>query len=192
MFIPGRENYTDITPVEFEQYVLSTLQKQFHNQGINDFCFKHNTVKDAADGQYQIDGEITMTVMGVNIDFLIECKMYKGPIKREHIAVLYDKIRAIGAHKGIFVTTSYYQSGALKYANEHGIALISVIDGKMQYETRGNYGSKKMEPPPWVNVKPYVMVLQTQTGENSITVSIIDDSDYLVKFITQETGGENS
>ena len=32
---------------------------------------------------------------------------------------------------GIFITTSYFQSGALKYAKEHGIALISIIAGSI-------------------------------------------------------------
>ena len=37
-------------------------------------------------------------------------------------------MRSLGAHKGIFISTSGFQSGAEEYANAHGIALIQIFD----------------------------------------------------------------
>ena len=182
MFIPTKENYTEMTPTEFEKYSLSVLKKQFEDKGIEEFSFSHNVEKSTYDGSYQIDGEIRFIIMGVEMVVLVECKRYKGPVKREHVQVLHDKIRSTGAHKGIFITTSYFQSGALKYAKEHGIALISIVNGALRYETRRKNGTSII--PSWVKLRKFSMAMQTQITDTSINISFIDDTDALYEFIT--------
>jgi len=134
MLIPGRENYTEMMPEEFEQYTLDMLKEVMN--GLEDVVFEHDVIIDAYDGSYQIDGRISYKALGCNIVMLVECKKYNGPVKREHIQILYDKVRSTGANKGIFVTTSYYQSGAYDYEKAHGIALLVIADGKINYEIR--------------------------------------------------------
>ena len=179
-----------MNPTEFEQYAISALQKQFQSKEIDSYSFKHNVQKDAHDGSYQIDGEIKLSTMGIDIDILVECKRYKGPVKREHIQVLHDKVCSVRAHKGIFITTSYFQSGALKYAKEHGIALISIIDGQLRYEARSGDRTRKPVIPSRINHSPFSMAMQTQTTETSISVSYIDDTDALYRFIIENNGGD--
>ena len=95
MFIPRKENYTEMTSSEFEQYAIAALKAQFLNKEIDNYSFTHNVHEDAHDGCYQIDGEIKLYTMGIEIVILVECKRYKGPVKREHIQALHDKIRSI-------------------------------------------------------------------------------------------------
>ena len=175
-----------MTPTEFEQHSLSFLKSQFEDKQVENFSLKHNVKIETDDGNYQIDGEMRFIVAGVEIITLIECKKYKGPIKRAQIQVLYDNIRSIGAHKGIFITTSYYQSGALAYAKQHGIALISIVDGKYEYETRSVDCIDKFARPSWLENKPYIMAMQTQRTDTSVSVSYIDKTDELYKFIIKE------
>ena len=185
MLIPTKENYVEMTPVEFEKYVICTLNKQFENKGVEDYSFLHNTKKEAHDGKYQIDGEIKFSVMGAEITILIECKQYKGPIKREQIQVLYNKIQSTGAHKGIFVTTSYFQSGAMKYAAEHGITLISITDGKLKYEVRSREFILNPITPSWLSESTYRMAMQKYVTDDSVSVSYVDDSNELYNFIIE-------
>ena len=187
MFIPTKENYTEMTPTDFEKYTISVLKEQFQNQEIDNYSFTHNVQKDAHDGTYQIDGEIKLSIMGVEIDIIVECKRYKGPVKREHIQALHDKIRSVGAHKGIFITTSYFQSGALKYAKEHGIALISIINGFMQYEVRSKNQIHNPKIPAWIKTTPFQMAMQTQISDSSVSVSFIDDSHALFDFLIENS-----
>ena len=56
--------------------------------------------------------------MGVRYVTLVECKHYRSPITREKVQILYDKIRAIGANKGVLISTSNFQIGAIKYAKK--------------------------------------------------------------------------
>lgn len=184
MFIPTKENYTDMTPTDFEQYTIAELSKQFSSEGVKDFSFQHDVTLNADDGSYQIDGRIEYSLMGVTYVTLVECKRYKGPVKREHIQVLHDKIRSTGAHKGIFVTTSYNQSGALQYANKHGIALISIVDGKMKYYARDKQSMNRISIPPWASVNPFEMILQSQISDATVRSTLLDDQETLLSFIT--------
>ena len=49
------------------------------------------------------------------------------------MAVLHRKLDSIGAQKGIMISTGGYQSGAIEYAKEHGIALIIVKDYHFEF-----------------------------------------------------------
>lgn len=52
---------------------------------------------------------------------------------------VYDSLRAIGAQKGIIVSTSNFQSGAIDYAKVHGIALIQMTETENIFHTRCHY-----------------------------------------------------
>lgn len=125
MFVPMRDTFFDITPTQFEEYSLQLLQEQF--EGANNLIIKHNVKEKATDGTYQIDGIITFLQGGFNFKVLVECKHYQSSISREKIAVLYDKLRALNANKGIFIASSNFQKGAIQYATEHNIALVQLI-----------------------------------------------------------------
>lgn len=56
MLLPGTENYTEMTPEEFEQYTLDMLKKV--TDGLEDVVFEHDVIIDTYDGSYQIDGRI--------------------------------------------------------------------------------------------------------------------------------------
>ncbi len=119
---------------DFEVFCLSILKE--YSSDLPNSNFEHNVIIKSSDGEYQIDGQISFELMGAKYLTLVECKRYKRFVSREKVQVLYDKIRTIGANKGILMTTSGYQRGALKFAKEHGITLITVVDGKMTYEVR--------------------------------------------------------
>lgn len=183
MFVPTQKNVTQMTPTEFEEYTVAELNKQFEVEGISNYSFKHNVIKKAYDGSYQIDGEIRFTLMGVDYDTLVECKHYRNPVERKEIQVLYDKIRATGAQKGIFVTTSSFQSGAIKYAKEHGIALISIVDGKMCYHTRSRDTTELLVFPSLMNEKPYCMAMQVYRNKGVVGVYFLENSKALFEYI---------
>ena len=84
------------------------------------------------------------------MDFLvlIECKRQTRPIERHVVQVLTDKMRAVGAQKGIIFSTSDFRSGAIAYAQKHGIALVHVKDGRFAYQTKG-YGPV-VHYPAWI------------------------------------------
>ena len=117
-----------ITPTEFEVFCMDLLQNYADAEGLTDFTIEHNVKMKAYDGTYQIDVYASFTAMGMNFKVLCECKQYKNKVKRETIQILANKLESLGVHKGIFLSTSGFQKGAVEYAKAHGIALIQVFD----------------------------------------------------------------
>jgi hypothetical protein len=150
----------------------------------------HNVIEKTHDGNYQIDGEIKYSAGGVNMLVLVECKHYTGPIEREKIQILHDKMLSINAQKGIFVSTSRYQSGAIEYANAHRIALLSVVDSRFVYHIRSkDISLEEKVIPPGADIKPYYMVMITQVSDTKTSFSIIDKTDELLCFINDGVDG---
>jgi len=137
MFIPCKEAILDMSPTEFEKHSLRILTEQLRD--IEGCIFQHDKIIEVDDGNYQIDGYIEFELMGIKYKTLVECKHYRTSISREKVAVLYDKIRACGANKGVLVSSSNFQSGAIQYASKHGIALIQLTDVDSIYETRAAF-----------------------------------------------------
>ncbi len=118
---------TQMSPQEFEMHCLEMLRELATD--LQGYRIEHNKVYEADDGSFQLDGYIEYSVFGVLYKTIIECKKYQSPIKRSQIQALKDTISSTGAHKGIFISTSSFQSGAMQYAKKHGIALMQIIDG---------------------------------------------------------------
>ena len=55
---------------------------------------------------------------------LIECKDYNSPIQVDKLTDFSVRIEDVAAHKGIFVTSSKFQKGALDWAKSKGIGLV--------------------------------------------------------------------
>ncbi|MBQ3561321.1 MAG: restriction endonuclease, partial [Oscillospiraceae bacterium] len=64
---------------------------------------------------------------------LIECKKYRNSVKKEVVNALQAKLQSLGAQKGIIISTSGFQSGAVQYAEKHGIALWQVFDNYIKH-----------------------------------------------------------
>ena len=188
MFIPTKEHFYDMTPEEFEKYSLEILKEQ--TKGLENLEIHHNVIINKNDGNYQIDGMVQFEVMGIRYVTLVECKHYKNAITREKVQVLYDKIRAIGANKGVLIATSNFQAGAIKYAKEHGIALIQIVEADLTYEirTKPNVIMMNACKSLYNNGKPYIGIMQIgrncgfyckylRNGDNNLRDFLIEEKE---------------
>ena len=130
---PYRELDANISPTDFEIFCLNTLKAYADREGLKDFSIKHNQKIQADDGTYQIDVIAEYTALGARHKVIVECKKKSESIKREIVAELFAKIQSLGAHKGILISTSGFQSGATLYAEKHGIALWQICDRHIKH-----------------------------------------------------------
>jgi restriction system protein len=156
---------------QFEAEVEDLLRKS----GVGLFEFKVQRLEkiSAADGVYEIDVTARFEALGGDVLVLIECKHHTNPIKREVVQILYDKLRALGGHKGMIFSTARFQKGAIEFAQAHGIALVMVADGRTSYVTK-SFG----EPPPlppWVPA--YVGWIVSLTADGNESQRLITDGD---------------
>lgn len=130
---PYRSLVADISPTEFEVFCVETLKAYAEKENLLNFTVAHNQHIKAADGTYQIDIWGEYTALGVKNKIIVECKKHSSPLKREVIAELYTKVQSIGANKGIVMSTSGFQSGAVQFAEKHGISLLQIVDNKVRH-----------------------------------------------------------
>ena len=136
----GQNRVCSLTPTEFEKHCLIILNGYAEEEKLPNFSIEHNVKLTASDGTYQIDVYATYTALGAEMKIICECKQYKNRVNRDKVMILDKKIQSLGAQKGILMSTAGFQSGAIQYAHEHGIALIQVFD------TRENWYSHSGGP----------------------------------------------
>lgn len=137
-----------LSPEEFEKSVREILDAM--GSSLSDYQSTHRERIAGSDSDYEIDVSVRFSAFGVKYLTLIECKRHSAPVKRESVQSLWAKMQSVGAQKGIVFATSGFQSGAIEFANAHGIALITIADGRTSYVTRSApFGPELM---PWDRV----------------------------------------
>jgi hypothetical protein len=133
--VVGRYPYPGITPGEFEQFVAGELLGAAQSQVDGLVVTTHEKVA-GVDGVYDFDATVRYRFAGMDFLVVVEAKMHRNPIKRELVQVLRQKVQSVGAHKGVLVATSAFQAGAVEFARTHGIALVTVTEGRFVFTTR--------------------------------------------------------
>ncbi len=154
---------TKISPEQFEIEIQT--QMEILGVKLQDFEVKRREKVQGSDGEYEIDVLAKFEALGVNFVVLIECKHHKNPIKREVVQILNDRLRSLGAQKGMIFSTVGFQSGAIEYAIINGIALIKVEDGKNSYLVRDFYG--QIEYPDWLPDYAFWLISKNTDGQES-------------------------
>ncbi|MEC6899490.1 restriction endonuclease [Photobacterium piscicola] len=112
---------------QFELLVKAIYKEILAQDCVDSIEVKHDVALKGKSGQeHQIDVYWSFKLAGETIQVAIECKDYKSPVSVGRIRDFWGALDDIGNIKGIFVTTTGYQSGAIKFANFQNIALKTV------------------------------------------------------------------
>ncbi len=169
---PTGDHRAKIDGIELEQMAFRVLRNE--GQGLDKFEVAHREIFESSEGRFEIDVTARFRALGVDFLVLIECKDHVRPVGRDVVQVLADKRRALGAQKGILVSTNGFQSGAIEYAKQHRVALVRVIEGEFLYETRSAYTpGQRPAPPSWLNLPRFVGQHIRREGDG-IHVNVIE------------------
>lgn len=150
--MPQFDKPIELTPKEFELAVKGIIDAAA--DGLVEYESKHLERMSAPDGDYEIDVTARFQALGANFLVLIECKHHKRKIERQDVQVLQARLQSLGAHKGMIFSTAGFQSGAIDYADAHGIALCYLVEGKSTWFTKS--AGPPTPPPPWVYIPEHV------------------------------------
>lgn len=140
---PYRSLNANITAQDFEIFCMETLKAYGVRENLPNFTVKHNQKVEAYDGTYQIDVLAEFTALGTELKVFAECKKRESrSIERDEASDLYTKVKSAGAHKGVLISTTGFQSGTVQFAKAHGIALWQICDSSVRHIT--NSGSKSL------------------------------------------------
>ncbi|HEY6095791.1 MAG TPA: restriction endonuclease [Gallionellaceae bacterium] len=179
--MPRLDHYppVQISPEQFELEVKAVLDGL--GLGLAEYQSQHREVVGGPDGDYEIDVTVRFSALGANFLVLVECKRHKNPVKREVIQSLYAKLLSLGAQKGVVFSTSGFQSGALEFAEAHGIATVQLTEGRTSWFTKSLDGPT--EPPPWANIDPIIGWLIHGTSHSIVSRQ---HPEYLRSALTNE------
>jgi hypothetical protein len=120
------DNYK--TSRDYELLVHKMIkQKMSGITGVRDLEVLHNTKIVGLSGcNHQVDVLYRFKIWETEILVLVECKQYDRKIGKAALLEFRSRIEDIKAHKGIFVTSSGFQKGAVKFAEANRIALLII------------------------------------------------------------------
>jgi len=126
----------ELTPAEFEEFVTSLFDALELSEAVGSLRVQTHEVVRGTDGTYNFDATVRYELGGMDFLVVVEAKHHKNPIKRELVQVLHQKLQSVGAHKAVLISTAPFQQGALDFALVHGIALVTVTEGRFTFEAR--------------------------------------------------------
>lgn len=77
---------------------------------------------------HDIDVLVQLVYAGFKVIWLVECKLWKTPITKLHVLGLRQIVIDLGADRGILLSESGFQSGAIGAANLTNIQLTSLAE----------------------------------------------------------------
>ncbi|WP_267887335.1 restriction endonuclease [Streptomyces sp. WM4235] len=88
---------------------------------------------EGARAQHDIDVTARMSIAGVNILWLVECKAWERRIPKERILTIQGIVDDIGADRGIVFSESGFQAGAIRATQNTNITLTSLEDFSLNF-----------------------------------------------------------
>lgn len=114
------------TSEEYEQLVACLVKQSFSGvEGVDLLEILHDAKLTGVSGyEHQIDVMYRFRIWSIEILVVVECKQYKRRVGVDDMLEFRSRIEDVRAHKGVFVTTNGFQSGAVEIAEANGIALL--------------------------------------------------------------------
>ncbi len=110
--------------IDYELLTKEIYQKILQSEDVTNVDVKHDTqIKGRSGVDHQVDISWQFKQAGLQHTVLIECKNYASTITLEKIRNFFAVLHDIGNCRGIMVTKTGYQEGALQFANFYGIDL---------------------------------------------------------------------
>ncbi|WP_022883708.1 restriction endonuclease [Glaciibacter superstes] len=83
-----------------------------------------------ARGSHDVDVFVSFERAGLVVNWIIECKHWKRPVDKSHVLTLRSIVEDAGADRGILLSESGAQRGALAVTHKSNVHVTSIIDLK--------------------------------------------------------------
>lgn len=79
-----------------------------------------------ARGSHRVDVAVRAKRFGIEQIWVVECKHWRGRVTQLHVSALRDIVHEVGADRGILLSESGFQKGAISLAERSNITLTSL------------------------------------------------------------------
>lgn len=92
------------------------------------FEAKTDVTVEGARGRHDVDVVATSDRAGLRQLWVVECKLWQRAVGKDRVLVLAHIVTDVGADRGILLSESGFQAGALRQARQSNITLTSLAD----------------------------------------------------------------
>lgn len=111
---------------ELEDYIVSVFKASLNNENLKDFIIEKNHLEIGQGGfEYKFDVFYEVKLAKVPLKAAIECKYYNKRITKEMVKHFKEDLNECNNITGFILATKSYNVEAKKYADFHGIQLIT-------------------------------------------------------------------
>ena len=79
-----------------------------------------------ARGKHKVDILVRFSRFGLQIKWIVECKFWKTAVTKEKVLALRATVEDIGADRGVLMSETGFQSGAIRVSEHTNITLTSL------------------------------------------------------------------
>ena len=83
-----------------------------------------------ARGSHDVDVYASFERAGLAVNWIIECKQWKRPVDKSHVLTLRSIVEDVGADRGILLSESGAQSGAVGVTHKSNVYVTSIMNLK--------------------------------------------------------------
>lgn len=94
------------------------------------FDAKVNELVEGARGKHAVDVFVKGSVHGLAFQWVVECKCWKTNVPKEKVLALAEIVQDVGADRGILLSETGFQAGAVRQTFRTNITLTSISDLK--------------------------------------------------------------
>lgn len=134
----GSKKSTKNTGKLYEILTQKIFQELSNQSYVKNIDVKHNVILVGQSSKHQIDVFWEFEVSGVSYKTVVQTKDWTDNVKQEQLFAFKAVLDDIpGQPRGVFVTRTGYQQGALEYAQKHGIDVYVLREPQNQdYENQ--------------------------------------------------------
>jgi hypothetical protein len=81
-----------------------------------------------ARGTHRVDVAVRTKRVGISQLWIIECKLWRRRVSKDHVSVLSNIVQDVGADRGIMLSESGFQAGAIPLARHSNVTLTSLSE----------------------------------------------------------------
>ena len=85
-----------------------------------------DVVVEGVRGEHGIDVFVTFEQYGINCSWVVECKYWNTNVPKEKVLALQAIVDDVGADRGVLISKTGFQSGAIRLAQKSNITLTSL------------------------------------------------------------------
>jgi hypothetical protein len=112
-----------------------------------------------ARGEHDVDVVVRASQAGIEQTWIVECKLWQRRVTKLHVAALANIVQDVGADRGILLSETGFQTGAIRLASFSNITMTSLT--KLTDECCDHWGTVMKAGPGWLACTACGMVQAT-------------------------------